>query len=329
MPESQINFPRPKVAISDCLMGVECRYNGGHAQYDFVRNELAEYVDYKRFCPEAAVMGTPRETIRLVGTEAGIRVVGPKSGNDYTDGLQEYNDKKVAFMVKENIDGAVVKSRSPSCGLERIKVYQPTGEWYGSKDPLDMGRFTKTLRDALPTIAIEEEGRLQDAWLRENFIMHLFSAARWREFVESEPSLAQLQAFHRDHKYLLMSKHDATFRELGSIVAQARKETLSEALSEYQVKFLDIMQQRSTRGRMINAMDHMYGYFKDQVNEAEKQHYLETVEEFRLGIVPMISVMKVLEQFIHHYGNDYLATQVVLHPYPAKLALRSKIGAYR
>ena len=126
-----------------------------------------------------------------------------------------------------------------------------------------------------------------------------------------------------------MSKHDATFRELGSIVAQARKDTMPEALAAYQEKFLDIMQQRSTRGRMINALDHMYGYFKDLINENEKQHYRESVAEFRLGIVPMISVVKVLEQFLHHYGNEYLATQVILHPYPAKLALRSKVTAFR
>jgi len=326
---SPITFPKPKIAVSDCLMGTECRYNGGHAQYDFLRKRLAEFVEFKRFCPEAAVIGTPRETVRLVGMPEGIRVIGPKSGQDYTDGLQEYTDKKLNYLHKENIDGAVVKSRSPSCGLERIKVYRPTGEWFGSNDPMDSGLFTKNLREQMPQLAIEEEGRLQDAWLRENFIMHIFAAARWREFLESKPTLAQLQAFHRDHKYLLMSKHDATFRELGSIVAQARKESLESDLEIYQGKFLQALQYRSSRGKMINAIEHMYGYFKDKLNQAEKEHYLETLEEFKQGIVPMISVMKVLEQFLSHYGNNYLATQVLLHPYPAKLALRSNLNAYR
>jgi uncharacterized protein YbgA (DUF1722 family) len=256
-------------------------------------------------------------------------VIGPKSGNDFTDELQRYTDKKIEFFVKENIDGAVVKSRSPSCGLERIKVYQPNGDWFGSKDPMRDGLFTHSLQERLPGIAIEEEGRLQDAWLRENFIMHLFSSARWREFRSGTPSLSTFQAFHRDHKYLLMSKHDASFRELGSIVAQARKPTLEQAIEQYEFKFLQILKHRSSKGKMINVIEHMYGYLKDRVSAEEKLHYLETLNEFNQGIVPMIAVMKLLKHFIIHYKNDYLSTQVVLDPYPADLALRSNITAFK
>lgn len=325
-------FPRLKIALSDCLHGTECRYNGGHAQYDFVRHELSKYADFFRFCPEAAVMGTPRETIRLVGVDSQIRVIGPKSGNDYTEGLQKYTDSKIDFLQKQDIDGAVVKSRSPSCGLERIKVYRPTGEWYGSKDPMDQGLFTKNLQQRLPNLFIEEEGRLQDAWLRENFMLNLFTRARWREMLEKQqenPSVKVFQDFHRDHKYLLLSKDPALYKEMGSLVANTSKLNAQEQMQSYEALLLQALQTRASKGKMMNTLQHMYGYFKHEVNEAEKELFTETLEEFKQGIVPLISVMKLLEQFISHYGSDYLQTQVIIHPYPSDLALRSRITAYR
>jgi len=325
-------FPRLRIALSDCLYGSECRYNGGHAQYDFVRYELSKYADFFRFCPEAAVMGTPRETIRLVDVENQIRVIGPKSGTDYTEGLQSYTDKKIDFLEKQNLDGAVVKSRSPSCGLERIKVYRPTGEWFGSQDPMDQGLFTKNLQQRIPNLFVEEEGRLQDAWLRENFMLNLFTKARWREFVEQmneAPKIKAFQEFHRDHKYLLLSKDEQLYREMGKIVAKTTKENLTEQLEAYEKALNILLQERASKGKMVNVMQHMYGYFKDQVTPAEKHLFTETLEEFRKGIVPFISVMKLLEQFINHYGSEYLETQWIIHPYPSELALRSKTTAYR
>lgn len=328
-----MSFPRLKIAVSDCLRGTECRYNGGHAQDDFLNHHLAKYADFYPFCPEAAVLGTPRETIRLVGvvTELGmdIRIRGSRSDQDYTDGLQAYNDKMVPKLLGMNLDGAVVKARSPSCGLERIKVYQPTGEWFGSKDPMMAGLFTHTLQTQAPHLAIEEETRLNDAWLRESFMMHAFTAARWREFLVSEPTLATFQTFHRDHKYLYLSKNEALYREMGALVATTRAHNLTLSLVGYEEKLFVLLACRSKKGQIKNVLDHIFGYFKAQVTLAEKEHFLETVQEFMDDVVPLIAVIKVLEQFLRHYGSDYLASQIFFHPYPADLALRSKTSAYR
>ncbi|QCU89923.1 YbgA family protein [Thiomicrorhabdus sediminis] len=324
-----MEFPRIKIAVSDCLRGTECRYNGGHAQDDFVNKQLAKYADFYPFCPEAAVIGTPRETVRLVGIGNEVHVVAPKSNTDYTEGLQAYNDKIIPKFVDKQLDGAIVKSRSPSCGLERIKVYQPSGEWHGSKDPMRAGLFTNDLVTAMPHLAVEEEGRLSDAWLRENFMLQAFTSARWREFLNKEPSVAKLQAFHRDHKYLLLSKNEEIYRRLGALVATTRKHNLDECLAQYQEDLFALLSYRTKKGHMRNTLDHIYGYFKNEITEAEKTHYHETVEEFMQGIVPLIAVIKVLEQFLKHYGSEYLETQVFFHPYPADLALRSKITAYR
>ncbi len=324
-----MTFPRLRIAVSDCLRGTECRYNGGHAQDDFVNKHLAKFADFFPFCPEAVVLGTPRETIRLVGIGNEIHVMGSKSNSDVTEGIQNYTSKMVPKLLEQEIDGAVVKSRSPSCGLERIKVYQPDGQWHGSKDPMTSGLFTGELRNSAPQLAIEEEGRLQDAWLRENYMLQVFTNARWREFLASDPTLAEFQAFHRDHKYLLMSKNQELYREMGALVATTRRQNLPESLLGYQYKLYETMAFRTKRGHVRNVLDHIYGYFKKQITEDEKQHYIETVNEFYDGVIPLIAVIKILEQFVKHYGSDYLATQVFFHPYPAELALRSKITAYR
>lgn len=330
-----MDYPRLKIAVSDCLRGTECRYNGGHAQDDFVNQELAKYADFYPFCPEAAAIGTPRETIRLVGipnasnTITEIRVQGSKSSNDWTDGIIDYTQKIIPKLLAKNIDGAIVKSRSPSCGIERIKVYQPNGEWHGSKDPMQAGLFTGSLRAAAPNLAIEEEGRLQDAWLRENFMTQVFTQARWREFLAEQPGLVELQTFHRDHKYLLLSKNERIYREMGPLIANARKENFEEILLEYQAKLFELLASRSSKGQVKNVLEHIYGYFKDQVTSTEKQYFIESVTEFMEGIVPLIAVIKVLEQFLNHYGSDYLKTQIFFHPYPADLALRSHVTAYK
>lgn len=322
-------FPRLKIAVSDCLKGVECRYNGGHAQDDFVKNRLSEYADFVPFCPEAAVIGTPRETIRLVDVKGRVRVLGSKSNTDYTDGLQTYAEQRVALIKQRDVDGAVVKSKSPSCGLERIKVFRESGEWFGSSDPMGQGLFTAHLQKTLPYLAIEEEGRLQDAWLRENFVMQAFSAARWREFMSSAPDVAGFQAFHRNHKYLLLSKNESLYRQMGPIVAQATAGNLDESLVQYAELFHRAIAEKGRRGQMINVLQHIYGYFKKQASEEEKAFFHESLEEFRQGLIPLIAVIKVLQNFMHHYGSDYLQTQVFFHPYPAELALRSDVSAYR
>lgn len=322
-------FPRLTIAVSDCLKGVECRYNGGHAQDEFVKHQLSQYADFVPFCPEAAVIGTPRETIRLVDVKGQVRVLGSKSATDYTDGLLDYAKQRVALIAERQVDGAVVKSRSPSCGLERIKVYRESGEWYGSSDPMRQGLFTEQLQKNMPYLAIEEEGRLQDAWLRENFVLQIFSAARWREFMQKRPDVKAFQEFHRDHKFLLLSKDEILYRQMGPIVAEATVLNLQEKLAEYGDLFREAIAEKGARGKMINVLEHLYGYFKKQVTESEKVFFRETLEEFRAGTVPLIAVIKIIQQFIHHYGSEYLSTQIILHPYPPELALRSSIQAYR
>ncbi|PLA74808.1 DUF1722 domain-containing protein [Hydrogenovibrio sp. SC-1] len=322
-------YPQLRLAVSDCLRGTECRYNGGHAQEDFINQSLESYAKFFPFCPEAPVLGVPRETIRLVDVDGQIRVRGTRTQEDVTDALQHYIDKIIPNLLKQNLDGVIVKSRSPTCGLERIKHYRPTGEWFGSQDKMGQGLFTQSLVKEAPSLAIEDEGRLQDAWLRENFMLRLYTLARWRNFLQSDPSIAQFQAFHRDHKYLLLSKSEVTYREMGPLVANATAQNRTEQLKAYEKKLQAALACRTQVGGMINVLDHIYGYFKKSLSDQEKHLYIESREEFRQQIIPLIAVIKLLQQFLQHYGSDYLSTQVILDPYPADLALRSKTTAYR
>jgi len=322
-------YPQLRLAVSDCLRGTECRYNGGHAQEDFINRSLQSYAVFFPFCPEAPVLGVPRETIRLVNVDGNIRVRGTRTETDVTDSLQTYIDKVIPHLLKQDLDGVIVKSRSPTCGLERIKQYRPTGEWFGSQDKMGQGLFTHRLLEKVPSLAVEDEGRLQDAWLRETFILRVYTQARWRMFLQSEPSVTQFQAFHRDHKYLLLSKSEVIYREMGKLVADATAQNLPEQLKAYAQKLHAALSCRTTTGVMINVLDHIYGYFKKLLSEEERQLYIETREEFRQKIIPLIAVIKLLQQFLKHYGSEYLSTQVILDPYPADLALRSKTTAYR
>jgi uncharacterized protein YbgA (DUF1722 family)/uncharacterized protein YbbK (DUF523 family) len=326
---NNVSFPKVKLAVSNCLLGVKCRYNGGHAQDDFVQSRLAKYVEFIPFCPEDAAMGTPRESVRLVRVENELRVWGGKSKTDYTDGLLDYNQKMIQRLVTKQIDGAVVKAKSPSCGLGRIKIYRPSGEWLGSDSGIGQGLFTAGLQQAMPHIALEDEGRLLDPWLRENFVLQLFTLARWREFLASEPSVADFQTFHRRHKFLFLSKHEATYREMGPLVAQTRRENWSESIAQYQDRLYCLLAAKTKRSAVINVIEHLYGFIKNALSDSQKALYQQTLQEFRDEVIPLIVMITLLRQWVEEFEVDYLQEQWFFQPYPSDLALRSDVLAFK
>jgi uncharacterized protein YbgA (DUF1722 family)/uncharacterized protein YbbK (DUF523 family) len=327
--QSNLNYPKVKIAVSNCLMGVNCRFNGGHSQDDFVTERLAKYVEFIPFCPEDAVMGTPRESVRLYRVDGEIKVMGGRSQTDYTDGLTEYNQQMIRQLVEQAVDGAIVKAKSPSCGLERIKIYRPTGEWLGSDNGVGQGLFTQMLQQAMPWLGVEEEGRLLDPWLRENFVLQVFTQARWRELMDQSPGLADFQTFHRRHKFLFLSKNEAIYRQMGPLVAATTQKNQSESMAAYQALLHELLATKTRRSAMINVLEHLYGYVKDKVSDGQKAIYRETLEEFRSGVVPLIAMIKLLRQWIEDYQVTYLQDQWILDPYPADLALRSDLKAFK
>lgn len=314
-----------KIGVSECLLGVKCRYDGSHAKDDFVTGMLAEYAELVPFCPEAAVLGTPRETMRFVRFDDGVKLVGNKSGREYTVPIREYSLEAVETIKREGLSGFVFKAKSPSCGVERVKVYTEAGMPAESVD----GLFARTVREALPYLPAEDEKRLLDPWLRENFILHLFAYERYMDFATRAESMKELVEFHSRHKFLLQSKHEGNYRELGSIVANHDKLPFEQVMKQYGDLFLATIAQKNSRGAAVNVLEHMYGFVKKAVTEEEKQLFLKSLGEFREGVIPMIAVLKLLEHFVVLHNVAYIKNQVFLDPYPAKLGLRSDIKAYR
>lgn len=315
-----------KMGISSCLLGQMCRYNGGHAKDDFVMEVIHTYFDVIAFCPEAVIFGTPREAIRLFEDENGINVITTKENKNVTHALMESSKGMVEQIKEEGLCGFILKSNSPTCGLERVKIYDaknPSGERRG------IGVFANEIRKQFPHLPLEEEGRLQDAWLRENFMMQVFAYQEIHEFLAASPKMGDLVEFHSKYKYLIYAKSHQSYKALGSIVANHSTLALKEVLSLYTEAFLKAIALKGTVKKTYNVLIHIYGYFKKEIEKEEKEEVLLCLQEFKEGIIPLIAAIKMLNLYVKRFDITYLKTQKFLNPYPKELALRSSIKAYK
>lgn len=312
------------IGISDCLLGTKCRYDGQHKQSRFVTDVLSRYAQFVPFCPEHAALGTPRETMFLAQTDRGIRALNHKSRTDQTDKLQAYSDEAVKTLFAQPLCGFIFKSKSPSCGLERVKLYDENHQPLETKA---QGLFARTVTEAFPLLPVEEEGRLEDPWLRENFMMQLFAYQAMIDFLAGRPKMGDLVAFHARYKFLLLGKNEVIYRQLGNIVANRDKQPLDRVLDEYRLLFLTAIAHKSSLKTTVNQLQHIYGFVKDKVDAAEKTALLESIDQYRQKIVPLIVPLKLIELAARKYGVDYLLSQAYLRPYPEALALRSHLDA--
>ncbi len=315
-----------KIGVSACLLGNRCRYDGSGSKDAFVVDELSKYFELKAYCPEEKIFGTPRDTIRLVEVEDETRVHIGKSGKDVT---RELLDSSVSFAKKAKADelcGFVLKSKSPTCGMERVKVYQTVN---APSEKKGVGLFAKELKKIYPYLPIEEEGRLNDPWLKENFLMQVFAYGELHELLSEELSLKELVEFHTCYKYLIFAKSEKAYKKLGQIVANHEKKEMDELLGLYKEEFLKAIAQKSSIKKTYNVLLHIIGYFKKLITKGEKEHLLEACEEFKKGIIPLVAVTKLINLYVARFDEKYLAKQKFLHPYPGELSLRSHIKAYK
>ena len=311
-----------KIAVSGCLLGEEIRFNGGHSHDRFVTQSLGEYAQFVPFCPEHLAFGTPRSTVRLVEDENDGYYVQSSDGEvDVTEKLLHTNNIELQKIQNEPIRGIIFKSKSPSCGLGSAMVYRTNGY---SKEK-DDGIFVKMCKDHFSFLHMEEEGRLNDPWLRENFIMQLFSYDDFENFKASDPSMKELVTFHQSYKFMLQAKNDMMYRELGQIVGNHEELEFSEILRQYEILFKTAIAQKSSIGKNRNVLEHMAGFVKDKVNQVEKEMLHEQIQDYANKIVPLIAPLSRLHMFAKAYNVEYLLNQKFLHPYPKELALRSDI----
>lgn len=334
------------VGISACVMGEEVRFNGGHSQSRICQNQLAKHFKFQSFCPEvAAGFGIPRPTMRLTGDPANPKLIfsrppseNPReqaekarqqdSDNDSDSLLMQDLGKKLTDACQpmlnrcEQLDGFILKKDSPSCGMERVKIYQPSGHPHEERGA---GLFARALMERFPNLPIEEDGRLNDAQLRENFVMRVFAHHNFRTEVAGQPSFHNLLQFHSSYKYLLMAHNQTAYRELGKMLAVAHKEPLDALIKTYHQQFMSAINTPASRGSHCNVMQHIMGYLKQSVDSTARQHILSVFEQYRLGEVNLITPMTLLSHYINQNGSEYIRAQRYLEPYPSHLGLRNLV----
>jgi len=309
-----------RIGISACLLGEPVRYDGGHKLDRFIVDTLGEYVDYVPVCPEVELgLPTPRETLRLVGDPLAPRLVFSKSGEDITEAMNNWARQRVRELEKEQLCGFIFKSRSPSSGMERVKVY----DRHGNPRNKGVGLFAQAFMDHFPLLPTEEDGRLHDPGLRENFIESIFVMRRWRSVLDRGTKRGDLVDFHSRHKLLLMGHSVDLYRETGRLVARAGDMNREELFQKYQNLLLQALQILPTVAKHVNVLHHMLGYFKKNLDADEKEEMLELIEHYRQGHFPLIVPVTMINHFVRKYEEPYLRDQFYLKPHPLELQLRN------
>lgn len=312
-----------RVGISACLLGQNVRYDGGHKLDRYIRDTLGQYLEFVPVCPEVECgMGVPREAMRLVGDPGSPRLVTIRTGRDLTGQMLGWAETRLKELEAEGLGGFIFKSGSPSSGMERVKVYTEGG----MPSQRGTGIFAKAFMERFPLLPVEDEGRLHDPKIRENFVERLFVMERWRE-VRSDPrhELSRLVEFHTKHKMLIMSHSPKHLRELGKLVAspgEMRDRTLWEL---YQSSLMEALGLRATPSKHANVLQHMLGYFKKELSGDEKQEMLELIDALRRGLIPLIVPVTLMGHYVRKYGQPYLKEQVYLAPHPLELQLRNHV----
>jgi uncharacterized protein YbgA (DUF1722 family)/uncharacterized protein YbbK (DUF523 family) len=311
-----------RLGISACLLGEEVRFDGGHKRDAFLTGVLAPHVEWVPVCPEVEVgMGTPRETLRLVREHGRTRMVTTRSGIDHTDAMHAWAMRRVEALAGEDLDGYVLKKDSPSCGMERVKVYGSDGP--GVRD--GRGLFAEVLLARFPLLPVEEEGRLCDAHLRENFIERVFAYRRLKNLFGSRWSTGALVRFHTAHKMSLLAHSTTAYQELGWLVAHSATFSKAELRKRYEEQFMATLALPATTRRHTNVLSHMAGHLKDRLDAMSRQELAETIEEYRKGLVPLVVPLTLINHHVRVHGVEYLAGQVYLQPHPRELMLRNHV----
>ena len=316
-PESEL-----RLGISACLLGEQVRYDGGHKRDDFIVGTLGRFVQFVPVCPEVELgLATPRETIQLLRRDGTVRLVGTKSDADHTVAMKRFARRRIAEFAKLGLAGFIVKKNSPSCGMLRVKVHGPGS----SAQKSGRGLFTAALMETMPLLPVEEEERLHDLRLRENFVERIFAYRRLRDLFGVRWKRGDLVRFHIAEKLLLLAHQPAAYTELGQLVAHVKDHPRKELAATYQQKFMDALARQASTGRHVNALKHMAGYLKKQLSEAEKQEVQATIEDFRYGLIPLIVPLTLLRHYVRIHEIAYLLGQAYIDPHPKELMLRNHV----
>jgi uncharacterized protein YbgA (DUF1722 family)/uncharacterized protein YbbK (DUF523 family) len=311
-----------KVGISACLMGENVRYNGGHTQSKFCTDSLTQYFNFRRYCPEVASgFGVPRPTLRLEGDVNKPRLAYTKQpGSDVSE---EFHQAIQPFIDSQgDLSGYILMKKSPSCGMERIKVYQQNGY---AHEVMRNGLFAEALINKYPNLPVEEDGRLNDTHLRENFLMRVYAYHLFNKLVIEEQGFKSLIKFHSFYKYILMAHNQQQYKRLGRLVSDGNKKPFSEIKQEYLQGFMQAVKKPATRKNNTNVLQHIFGYLKQSLSTEAKHDIVNLIDKYRNSEVNLITPLTLIRHYLKQYGDDYINQQAYLQPYPAALGLQNNI----
>ena len=311
-----------RLGISRCLLGDEVRFDGGHKRDNFLTDVFGRYVEWIPVCPEVeAGLGTPREAMRLVGDPAHPRLLTITSGQDYTRALEKMTTGRLAELGELDLSGYVFKRGSPSCGVERVRVYTEQGMPSHS----GAGIFARAFVEQFPLIPVEEEGRLCDAPLRENFIERVFCYRRYQDLLEGGVTRQAVIQFHTIHKYLLMAHSPQHYQVLGRLVGLAERYRPRELARRYGELFMAALAVKATVRKHVNVLQHILGYFKGQLAAREKAELLGVIGDYHRGLTPLIVPLTLIKHYVQQFEVHYIRDQVYLNPHPKELMLRNHV----
>jgi len=311
-----------RIGVSSCLLGEEVRFDGGHKRDRYIVGTLDAYFEWVPVCPEVEVgLGTPRETIRLIDHGDGERLETSKGGVDLTERMDRYSQQRARALTREGLSGYLLKKDSPSCGMERVKVHLP------GRAPRKngVGRFAAALLEAMPNLPVEEEGRLHDPILRENWIERVFAYHALQQLWQPRWTVGQLVRFHTIYKMVLFAHSEKEYRELGRLVAKAKTMPRADVREQYEAGFMSAMKKLATTRKNTNVLQHMMGYFKKDLDAASKQELLQLIDDYRQGLVPLVVPLTLVAHYVRVLDVEYLRDQVYLKPHPKELALRNHV----
>ncbi len=311
-----------KIGISSCLLGENVRYDGGHKRDRYLTDTLGKYVQWVPVCPEVEYgLTIPREAMRLVGDPEDPRLITRKTGIDHTDGMKKWAAEKLKGLEQEDLCGFIFKSKSPSSGYKGVKVYSESG----MPSLKGTGIFAGAFIHRFPIIAVEDEGRLHDSKLRENFIERIFVFNRWKKLLAEHADRGGLVSFHTDLKLLLMSHSQKHYSILGRFVANAKKGKNEDLFTHYITTLMEGLKLIATVKKNTNVLMHILGYFRNNISSDEKAELLDVIENYHNGHIPLVVPVTLINHYVRKYEEPWLKRQHYLNPHPAELMLRNHV----
>lgn len=308
------NIVKPIVVLSNCLEFKACRYNGELIPNSFVKT-LQPFVIYKPICPEIEIgLGVPRDPIKIVTKNNKQNLVQPSTGNDYTFVMNDFAIKFNDSLTE--VDGFILKSRSPSCGIKDVNLYDKFDK--GLQIGKTTGLFAKEVLKKFEGLAIEDEARLANHRIREHFLTKLFLLASFR-YLKKKQSIAGLIKFNSVNKFILMSHNQSKTRELGNIIGSYNNNNLEDIFNNYEEKLKIALKSVARKSWNINMFMDVFGYFSKYLNSNEKAFFLDNIEKYRNNKITILDLLLLLKSWIFKYEQKYLMEQTFFSPYPEEL----------